>query len=168
MSQGTLFHWDATGAVMIPRHPGLARSRFVAGEEYLLADVESRSDGSHRHEFAWLREAWKTLPESLAEQYPTAEHLRKRALVDAGYYNETVLDVGSNAAALRTASYIKGLDEFAVVVVRGPLIVRREPKSQSKRAMGAKDFQASKTAIMQVIADLLGVTVEQLSKAEAA
>lgn len=163
---GTLFHWD--GAIMRPRYPRLAADRFEAGEDYLLADVEHRSDLSHRHEFAWLRESWKSLPEDVADLYPTAEHLRKRALIEAGYYHETVVDAGSAQAALRVASFIRGLDDFCIVIARGPIVVRREAKSQSKRAMGAKDFQASKTAIMEVVAGLLGVTVDQLPQREAA
>lgn len=166
MSHGTLFTFD--GAVMRPQYPRLAAERFEPGETYLLADVESRSDLSHKHEFAWLRQSWKTLPEDISDLYPTAEHLRKRALIDAGYYHETIVDAGSAQSALRVASFIRGLDDFCIVIARGPIVVRREAKSQSKRAMGAKDFQASKTAIMEIVAGLLGVTVAQLPQMEAA
>jgi hypothetical protein len=130
---------------------------------------QERSEQSHRHEFAWLREAWQNLPEYLADLYPTPDHLRKRALIEAGFYDETMVDAGTNAAALRVArELIRPMDEFAHVVVRGPLIVMRRAKSQSRRAMNKAEFQASKTAIMQVIADMLGTTVDHLSKERAA
>jgi hypothetical protein len=164
----TLFRWSAERAVMEPTHPGLARSRFNDGADYLLAPVEHRSGKSHDHEFAWLSEAWKTLPEDVADMYPTAEHLRKRALIEAGYYHENVVDAGSVQAALRVAAFMRPLDDFALVVTRGPIVIRRTAKSQSRRSMDKAEFQASKTAIMEVVAGLLGVTVDQLAKAEAA
>lgn len=149
MTRPLAFTWD--GISMIPLHPRTADKLYVVGERYTLAPYEDRSIASHNHEFSWLHERWMNLPDSLAEQFPTPEHLRKRALVDAGYYNETILDAGSNAAALRAASFIKSRDEFAVVIVRGPVVVTRDAKSQSRRMMDKKTFQESKTAIMEVI-----------------
>lgn len=157
----TLFRWD--GDTMVPRYPKLADSRFTIGQDYLLADTEDRSDISHKHEFAWLREAWRSLPESLAEQYPTVEYLRKRALIQGGFYDETIIDAGSNAAAIRVAAAVRAMDDFALVFVRGVFAIRRVAKSQSRRAMPKGEFQASKTAIMGIVADLLGVSVETLS-----
>jgi hypothetical protein len=150
MGRPIAFVWTDEGA-MIPLHPRTADKLYVVGERYTLAPYEDRSIASHNHEFGWLHERWMNLPDSLAEQFPTSEHLRKRALVDAGYYNETILDAGSNAAALRAASFIKSRDEFAVVIVRGPVVVTRDAKSQSRRMMDKKTFQESKTAIMEVI-----------------
>lgn len=168
MNHPTAFTWDAEARVMSPKWPRLAASRFEGGRDYLLADVEHRSDVSHRHEFAWLREAWNSLPDDLAELFPTPEHLRKRALIDAGYFNETVIDAGSNAAALRVAAFARSKDEFAVVVVRGPIVVERTAKSQSMRAMGKADFQASKTAIMEIVSALIGVDPATLQRQQEA
>lgn len=153
---------------MVPLSPRNADKAYCVGEVYRLVPHEERSVSSHRHEFAWLREAWKTLPENLAEIYPSPEHLRKRALIDAGYYHENAIDAGSNAAALRVAAYLKAADDFKLVIVRGPIVLIREAKSQSMRAMGKKDFQESKTAIMELISGMIGVSSEQLQKAEAA
>ena len=105
MNHPTAFTWDAEACVMSPKWPRLAASRFEGGRDYLLADVEHRSDVSHRHEFAWLREAWNSLPEHLADEFPTTEHLRKWALIQAGFFHETMIDAGSNAAALRVAGH---------------------------------------------------------------
>lgn len=159
-----------TGKVFepLPRAHNLAAAHYGVGEVEMLAPVEERSEVSHRHEFAWLHEAWKTLPDSLAEIYPSSEHLRKRSLVEAGYYHETVIDVGTNAGALRVAAYARADDEFAVAVVRGPVVVIRKAKSQSKRAMGAAAFQESKTAILEIVSALIGVTPERLTQARAA
>ena len=156
------FTWD--GEVMRPRRPRAADREFVVGETYVLERWEPRSTLSHNHEFAWLAEAWKNLPEPLADQFPTPDHLRKRALIDAGYYNETIIDAGTNAAALRVASYARSKDGFAYVVVRGALVVERVAKSQSRRAMNRKEFQESKTAILEIVSAMIGVTPEELTK----
>jgi hypothetical protein len=161
------FQWTEDG-VMKPLNPRRADAFYAVGERYLLEPVHQRSDATHRHEFAWLREAWMSLPEDLADQYPTTEHLRKRALIDAGYYDESITDAGSNAAAIRVASAFRAIDDFSLVIVRGPLVVRRTAKSQSRRAMKAKEFQESKTAIMEVIASMIGVSVRDMTQAEAA
>ena len=137
---------------------------FVIGERYRLEEVSERSEVSHKHEFAWLREAWRNLPEDLADQFPTPEHLRKRALIQAGFYHETVTDCGSNAAALRVMAMARGMDQFAYAVVRGPLCVVRTAESQSRRAMDKARFQDSKTKIMEIIAEMIGVTPETLGR----
>lgn len=99
----------------------------------------------------------QSLPEDIADQYPSAEHLRKRALIQAGFYNEDVIDAGTTAGALRVAAYLRGKDDFAFVIVRGPIVSVRTAKSQSRRAMNRHEFQASKTALMDVVAEMIGV-----------
>ncbi len=154
--------WTWTGEAMVPRAAFVseANRQFVVDEVYRLVEAEEHSSASRRHQFAWLREAWKNLPHPLDEEFPTSEHLRKRALIDAGFYTEQVLDVGSNAAALRVAMAFRSRDEFVHVVVRGGVVVIREAKSQ--RTMLKDEFQASKTAIMEIVAGLIGVSPQQL------
>ncbi len=156
------FRWD--GDAMHPVRRKLADETFVCGQTYWLEVENPRNMLSHREEFAWLKEAWMQLPESVADQFPTPEHLRKRALVHAGFYYETIIDAGTQAAALRVAAYARGENEFAVVVTRGPLVVVRKPKSQSVRAMGGKDFQRSKDAIKEIVANLIGVSPDTLQR----
>ena len=160
------FEWD--GEVMRPLRPKRADAFYTVGERYIMAPISQRSDATHKHEFAWLREAWINLPEALADQYPTAEHLRKRALIDAGFYDETIVDAGTAAAAIRVAAAFRAIDDFSLVIVRGPYVIRRTAKSQSKRAMGAAEFQRSKTAIMEVVSQMLGVETKELEGAQAA
>lgn len=128
-------------------------------------DDGARSEKTHRHEFAWLREAWRNLPEKYADQYPSPEHLRKRALIEAGYYREEVIDAGSNAAAIRVAGYLRSHDDFVLVIVRRALVFVRTAKSQSRRAMNKAEFQASKSAILDIVANMLGLTPAQLRSA---
>jgi hypothetical protein len=149
---------------MKPLHPRIADKEYVVGERYMLAPYEQRSTASHNHEFAWLHEAWLNLPERYAEQFPTSEHLRKYALIQAGYSDSHSLVCGSKAEALRVAAYIRPLDEFAVVTVNGPVVNRFVAKSQSRRAMGKEEFQRSKTRIMDVVAHMIGVPSETLAR----
>lgn len=160
------FQWD--GEYMRPLQPKRADAFYTVGERYLMAPICHRSDASHKHEFAWLREAWMSLPEAMGDQFPTAVHLRKYALIKAGYCDSHTITCNSRAEALRVAAFIRPMDEFAVVAVNGATVTRYTAKSQSRKAMGAKDFQASKEAIMGVVADLIGVTTKQLAGAQAA
>jgi hypothetical protein len=150
------------------RHHNEIASRYGEGEIVFVEEVEERSPKSHKHEFAWLKEAWLNLPERIADDFPTPEHLRKRALILGGFYHETIIDAGTNAAALRVAAYARNKDGFSHVVVRGPLVVERTAKSQSRRAMRAEEFQASKQAVLDVVSAMIGVAPEALRKAEAA
>lgn len=160
------FTWD--GEAMVPRSRMLADKAYTVGETYLLVTHEMRTSATHNHEFAWLRDAWLNLPENLSDQFPTQEHLRKRALIDAGFYDETIIDAGSNAAALRVASAFRSREEFSLVIVRGPAVVIRTAKSQSRRSMNKQEFQASKTAILEVISNLIGIVPAQLVDQSAA
>ena len=165
-----LFSWDGEAMTPVGRHGKTADEHFVIGRKYILVEQQERSAASHNHEFAWLNEAWKNLPESLAELYPSPLHLRKRALIEAGFYDEEIVDAGTSAAAIRVASAFRHREEFSLVIVRGPIVVIRSAKSQSRRAMDKKDFQASKTAVMEVVSALIGVKPTDLAEnaAEAA
>ena len=162
--QPLLWRWD--GEAMWPR-PAFVREanrQFVVGETYRLAEYEERSHESHSHQFAWLNEAWKSLPERLAVDFPSATALRKRALIETGFYHETILDVGSKEAATQVAMTLRAKDEFAWIVVRGGVVVMREAKSQKRTAMNREEFQRSKEAILGWVSELLGVEPETLSR----
>ncbi len=159
-----LFQWTGEAMAPVGRFAREADRHFVIGERYRLEEVSERSDISHKHEFAWLREAWNNLPEALADEFPTVNHLRKRALIQAGFFRERVTDCGSNAAALRVAAMARDMDEFAYAVVRGPLCVVRTAESQSRRTMDKARFQDSKTKIMEIVAEMVGVAPETLNR----
>lgn len=165
MTDPMRFTWAGDSFVPLPAFRARADRDYVTGATYQLTPHEDRSDKTHRHEFAFIREAWEQLPDGLMETYPTPEALRKRALVAAGFCTETLIDAGSNAAALRVAAAIRSFpgDDFPVVVVRGPIVSIRRAKSQSYRAMGRQEFQASKKAIIEIISDMIGVTPEALT-----
>jgi len=156
--------WTGEELTPIGRSRADCDAELVIGQIYRLERIEDRSQASHAHQFAWLAEAWRNLPDDLVDDYPTPEHLRKRALIQAGYFDETIIDVGNRAGALRVATALRGIDDFAYVAVRGSIVVRRVAKSQARGKMDKRAFQESKTAIMEIIAGLIGVTPEALQQ----
>lgn len=161
-------HFEWNGEAMIPLHRRRADQTFVVGQRYSLVQYEDRSAASHKHEFAWLHEAWQSLPEHLTDKFPTSEHLRKYALIRAGYSDSHTITCKSKAEALRVAAFIRPIDEFAVVVTQEATVTRFTAKSQSRRAMGNKEFQQSKEKIMEVVARMLDVEPQELPQARAA
>lgn len=157
-----LFRW--TGEVMEP-HPRAMKdcdAFYVVGEAYRLVEHQERSQKSHAHYFSAIGEAWQNLPEHLAERFPSSEHLRKWALVKAGFADSRQLVASSKAEAIRLAAFIRPCDEYAVVTVSEAVITVWTPRSQSMKAMGKRDFQASKDAVLSILAGLIGTTVDGL------
>lgn len=160
--------WDDAAQVMRPSHPKLASQRFEAGHAYALVEHEDRSQKSHDHFFATVAEAWANLPEGLAARYATPDHLRKEALIKAGYHTSRDFVARSAAEALRLAAFIRPTDDHAVVVVTNCIVTEYKAKSQSLKAMGKADFQDSKDKVLAIVAGMIGTTVEALSQARAA
>lgn len=160
------FQWD--GEAMVPASGywlRQANEHFVVGQRYRMVEENEISGASHRHEFAWLREAWNSLPDSLLDQYPSSEHLRKHGLIAKGHCTMTQHPCVTVAEAERTEATIKRhVDKYAIVRRRGSVVTVYEAVSQSKRAMGAPQFQQSKSDLMDFVADVLGVSVETLSQ----
>lgn len=139
-------------------------AEFGEGEIVTLERREGRSASSHNHYFAMIGEAWNNLPEHLADRYPTAEHLRKEALIRAGYRDERSIVCASKAEALRVGAFIRPMDEFAIVAVSEAVVRVFTAKSQSAKAMGKADFQASKEKVLAILADMIGVAPKALAK----
>lgn len=163
-----IFTWDGEVMKPQPRFAKMADRQYVVGEDYPLAPVSSRSQASHNQYFALIHEAWLNLPEAFSERFPSEDHLRKYALIKAGYRDERTLVCASKAEALRVAAFTKPIDEYALVTVRDAVVTVYTAKSQSAASMGKEDFQASKDAVLGVLAAMLGVEPGQLAKAQAA
>ena len=149
-----------------PRFIPKVIEHFGEGEVVLMAQVEERTEVSHNHEFAWLRDAWATLPESIADDYPSPEHLRKRALIATGWATMRDYVCASRAEATRLAATLKSeLDAYALIIASESVVRVCRAKSQSRKAMNKADFQASKEAVLRWVADLIGSTPEQVSPA---
>lgn len=163
------FMWDGEAMQVRPGFQRQADQQFCVGESYRLAPVEDRSDVSHNHEFAWLRDAWASLPEALSDRFPSPAVLRKWALIQAGFCTVTDHVCQFKTEARRTAEILRAqTDDYAVVLIEGTVVRVLKAKSQSRKAMDKAEFQASKTAIMEIVAGLLDVPVETLADLRAA
>jgi hypothetical protein len=156
------YRWD--GEALVPLKPALCDKELVVGVVYLVEPETFRSRVSHDHQFAWLGQAWLQLPEGVSERFSSPLHLRKAALIEAGYYDETIIDCGSEEVAARVAAHIARRDQFAHVVVREHVVVERVAKSQRRGAMNTKDFQDSKQKVLEIVAGLVGVAPEELER----
>lgn len=138
---------------------------YVVGQVYTLEAILERSTNSHRHYFAQVNDLWQTLPEGLCDRFPSADHLRHYALIKSGFCDERSIVCSSPAEAARVAAFVQPMDTLSIVTVSDYVVRVYTAQSQSYRAMDAKRFQESKTAVLGVISELLGVTKQQLEKA---
>lgn len=160
-----LFRWDGVSMLLHRRHHNEAAAYYVIGQSYRLAEIEERSEVSHNHEFGWLKEAWLSLPEGIAREFPSQEHLRKRALIATGWCTMTDYPCGTRAEALRWAANLqREIDAYSIVEVQQSVVRVFKAMSQSRKAMNKADFQASKTAILEWVAALLDVAPATLAK----
>lgn len=135
------------------------------GEIVTVEEVQERSLKSHAHYFAVINEAWRTLPEAMADDFPSAEHLRKWALIKAGYCTETKMVLRTNAEAIAVAAFIGQLDGFAVCQVVDRVVTVWRAESQSMKAMKKERFQRSKDDVLAVIATLLHTEPNKIEEA---
>lgn len=161
MTQTAMFTWTGEAMLPMPRHLAECQSRYKVGARYRLGEVEPRSRASHNHYFASIEEAWNNLPEAMAGRWPTPDHLRKWALVQAGYRDERTYLAPSKADALRLASFITPMDSYAVIAPIGKVVHVMTAWSQREAAMGKKVFQESKQQVLDIVWALVGMTPEE-------
>lgn len=162
-----VFRYDGEGAWSAPSpHWGKrADAAYVIGQEYLMAEVHDRSQKSHDHFFAALTESWKNLPEKIGMRFPTVDHLRKYALIKAGFCDTHTLVCTSAAEARKVAKFMEPVDEFSIVRASAATVTRYTAKSQSMRAMGKDDFQRSKDAVLEIVSAMIGTSTAELQAA---
>ncbi len=142
----------------------LADKHYAEGELVRMERHEIVSSASRGHYFATLKDAWANLPDEWAVQIPSPEALRKYALIKAGYCDQHTFTCASKAEAQRLAAFLKPVDEYAIVIAKESTVTRFTAKSQSERAMGKKGFQASKDAVLGIVAEMLGTNAKALTE----
>jgi hypothetical protein len=160
-----IFEWDGEAMVPQSRFRGLCDRQYVVHEQYTLVPDDKRSRATHNHYFAALHDAWLNLPtgnNGCADDFPTDEHLRKKALIRCGYASERHIVVDAHFDAVRVAAFLKQPLEYDIVEVNGNVVHHFVAESQSRRAMGAKRFQQSKSDVLDYVASLIGSTREEL------
>lgn len=138
------------------------------GEIITFEPRRQQSDKSRGHQFAWLHDAWASLPESLADMSyaGSPELLRKHALIATGFHSVTTIDCGSIAAAERVGAQMKSDGDaahgYCIVQIREEVVRRFIARSQRKAEMGHDDFQRSKDAVLTWVSNLVDATRENL------
>ena len=159
-----MFSWDGEAMVPARGHAKRCDEKFTVGETYRMEVSEARSHRSHRHYFAAVHEAWLNLPEHLAERFPSPDHLRKWALVQAGFCDCRELAFDCERSAQIGAEAFREADPYAVMVVTLATLRVFRPHSQDLRSMNKAQFQASKEAVLDKVAQLVGTTAEALQE----
>lgn len=162
------FVWDGDVMMPVASCRRAANERYVVGQRYRMEDVEERSQRSHNHYFAAIHEVWSSLPDEQAIRFPSAEHLRKFALIRCGYSNQSQIVCASKAEAGRLAAFIRPMDEYAIVTAIEAVVTVFTAKSQSRKAMGNADFQDSKTRVLDYLAGMIGVRPDEVPTQQAA
>lgn len=152
-----LYTWNGEAMVPLARFHNRVNADFTVGEVYRMTAAEERSLVSHRHYFAQLHEIWMNLPDELAAQFPSSEHLRKHCLCMTGFRNERKLVASSVAEARKIAAWIRPRDEYAIVSTAENVVVEWTAQSQSTKAMGKARFQESKTKVLDFASEMIGL-----------
>lgn len=158
------YQWDGESMVLLPRHRRQADQAFTIGEHYTLVEVKDRSPASHRHYFAMIKDAFASMPDHMAGRWANAEHLRKEALIRKGFCDTRTFAASSNAEAARIVAFLRPKDSFAVYQITGRVITEYTAWSQDYASMDRETFQRSKDAVIDYLAEALGVESAALAK----
>lgn len=147
----------------------LCDKTLVIGEVLTWEQVHQRSRKSHNHFFACIHEAWLNLPGVLVLEFPTEEHLRKWALIKAGFCTRRDIVCANGTQAAELIKAMREADEYALVEIRDTKIVTIwRAESQSEKAMGKKRFQESKEKVLDVLSQVIGTDAGALKERAAA
>lgn len=160
-----LYTWSGEAMIPSPRLLARCNEQFTVGDTYRLIEHEDRSQRSHNHQFAEIHQAWLNLPEELAVNFPTDDHLRKYALIMTGWCDKRQLVCRSHVEAERIAGFMRPTDEYAIIEVKDNIITEYVAKSQKRNKMNAADFQKSKTDILNYVAPMANTTPAKLKQA---
>jgi hypothetical protein len=151
------------GGMLRCLHPN--RLHLEVGDVHGWTMAEHRSKASHDHFFACVNEAWKSLPEDMASDFPNPEFLRKWALIKAGFCSETRIVCANNSEAMTLATKAKAMDKFSLVAIDGKVVTIWTADSQRRDAMGRQEFQEAKERALHIISELIGTDAATLRSA---
>lgn len=161
--------WDGDGLVPVSGlWANVADKHLVVGEKYWIAEDKERSGKSHRHYFATISQGWAQLPEGWAGMFPGkhgSELLRKYCLIKAGYHAVSDAIFETPQDAQRAAALIEDRldpERYTVADVQGCVVRKFIAETQRQKVMGNARFQQSKQDVLELIAGMIGISVEEL------
>lgn len=165
MSDQLPLRWQWDGEAMRPASSIWSRKadeRYVVGMEYRMTEIREQSEKSRRHFHAVVRDAWLSLPDELAAQFETADHLRKHCTIKAGFHEKRSIHCGSVAEARKVAAFIRPLDSYAIVTTAENVVTVWTALSSS--GLDHSTFQALKDGCLDEISKLIGTDVTTLNQ----
>lgn len=160
------FIW--TGEAMVPdqKFCKLAERQFKKGERYVLEPHDEISHKERGFYFASVNEAWGNLSEEALVRYPSPNHLRRWALIKAGWRRENFTTCDSETRATQLAAFVRNLDDTAVVVVEGNVVRTYVARSQrvAPGAMTLEEWRKSKQDVLDILSGTIGVSRKALEK----
>lgn len=157
------FQWD--GEAMRPVSPSWARKcdeRFVVGAEYRMTELQEMSERSRRHFHAVVREAWLSLPDELAAEFETDEHLRKHCTIKAGFHEKRSIHCDSIQEARKVAAFVRPMNNYAIVTTNEHVVTVWT--ALSTQGLEHKTFQRLKDGCLEEISKLLGTDAATLNQ----
>lgn len=150
--------------VPLPRFRKLCDELYAVHEEYPLVVLRARNMNQHRAYFAALHDAFDNLDERYDGVFPSEDHLREWALCQTEFCTVTHEVYETRKDAIQAAKALRKLAPYAVISVVDSTLVTKHALSQSVRAMGKEDFEASCKAVLDVVAGMARMTSAQLRK----
>lgn len=163
------FIWSDGAMHPDARFRQLAVRQFKDGERYVLEPHDEVSHAERGHYFASVNDAWKNLSDAATARYPTPNHLRRWALIKAGWRKENFTVCDSENRATQLAAFVRNLDDAAVVVVEKNVVrtyVARTQKvgSPDQGYMTKEEFRRSKQDVLDILSGTIGVSRKALEK----
>lgn len=150
--------------VPVKRFRRFAGEQYQAGHVYRLGPFEEQSEASRGHFFACVHTAWLNLPETVTPRWKSETHMRRWILIRCGWYDEKEFELKDEEQAFRLGTFIRTEDPYASMTVHGNKLIVRRAMTQSPKAMGKHNFEASKQDVLSYLSNLIGVDVTTLRK----
>lgn len=131
--------------------------KLIVGESYRIDIYNERSSAFHNKYFATIAEAWQHLPDPWDAILPSPTHLRKYALIKAGWCTVATYPLRSDADAIIAVSTAKMEDEYCLAVASGSVLTIYRAKSQRWTAQYAVEFYETAVRVFDVIGGIIGV-----------
>jgi len=149
-------------------HAALERD-YRVDDVFRVEQVDDPTGSSRRHWRYLIDDAWKTLPEALADEFPEPEHLYQYAKIKAGHCTiEKILCANATAAGI-TAKTRKNRNPYSIVQRHGSVVTIYEPLPTGKGSgVSRKEFQQLKERVLKIVSEIIGVDVETLRESDPA
>lgn len=122
-------------------------------------DVYS-ADPARRRYFAIIHESFQNLRPPWSEMFSSSEHLRKYALIKAGWCETMPIAAGNKAAAENVAEAIRKLNRYAIATTEGSVVTVYVARSQTRKVQPKALFMPCAEAVYRILSDMLGTSVE--------